>query len=178
MRFHISKGYEPGCIGRLTELHSTYYSKNNGFGLYFEAKVASGLAEFMQRYDDKIDGIWLALVDGKIEGAIAIDSKTAYQDGAHLRWFIVSDKVRGTGCGSQLLKTAIKHCEEQGFSRTYLWTFEGLAAARHLYEKHGFTLAQEQIGSQWGVEVKEQRFELLFSSSNSSLNSDPSGRLA
>ena len=34
------------------------------------------------------------------------------------------------------------------------------AAARHLYEKHGFKLVRTQRGSQWGKEVNEQRFVL------------------
>jgi hypothetical protein len=45
----------------------------------------------------------------------------------------------------------------------YLWTFAGLDAARHLYEKFGFRLAQEQIGEQWGAKVNEQKFVLEVS---------------
>jgi len=44
----------------------------------------------------------------------------------------------------------------------YLWTFQGLATARRLYEKHGFRLAEERAGSQWGTQVMEQRFVLTF----------------
>ena len=40
-----------------------------------------------------------------------------------------------------------------------MWTFEGLGAARHLYEKAGFRLVEEHKGTQWGSEVNEQRFE-------------------
>jgi len=37
----VTKGYVPGCIGRVAELHGTYYAENWGFGRYFEAKVAT-----------------------------------------------------------------------------------------------------------------------------------------
>jgi hypothetical protein len=37
-------------------------------------------------------------------------------------------------------------------------TFKGLDAARHLYEKHGFSLVHEVPGTQWGTEVIEQEF--------------------
>jgi hypothetical protein len=38
----------------------------------------------------------------------------------------------------------------------------GLNAARHLYEKAGFSLVEQQAGTQWGTQVNEQRFELRF----------------
>ena len=45
------------------------------------------------------------------------------------------------------------------FARTGLWTFKGLDAARHLYERNGFRLVNEYAGAQWGVNLMEQRFE-------------------
>jgi len=160
MTLTIHKDYLPGCIGRIVELHARYYSELVGFGLPFEAKVARELSAFCARYDGARDGLWLALQDGNIEGAIAIDGAHAEQDGAHLRWFIASDKMRGTGVGTALLASALEFCRAQEYHRAYLWTFEGLGAARHLYEKFGFRLAHQQRGAQWGVEVNEQRFEL------------------
>jgi len=155
----IHKDYVPGAIGRIVELHAHYYSQLVGFGLPFEAKVARELAEFCERYDGERDGLWLVQQDGNIEGAIAIDGAHAGHDGAQLRWFIVSDKMRGTGVGSALLTAAMDFCAARHYDRVYLWTFEGLGAARHLYEKFGFRLAHQQRGTQWGSEVNEQRFE-------------------
>lgn len=159
MTLTIHKDYLPGAIGRIVELHAHYYSELVGFGLPFESKVARELAGFCERYDGERDGIWLALQDGHIEGAIAIDGSHAAQDGAHLRWFITSDNVRGTGAGTALLTSAMAFSESRHYKRVYLWTFEGLGAARHLYEKFGFRLALQQRGTQWGTEVNEQRFE-------------------
>jgi GNAT superfamily N-acetyltransferase len=159
MNLEIARGYAPGAIGRIAELHGTYYHEHTGFGLYFESKVASELSEFLRRYDSARDGIWLALADGRIEGSIVIDGVEADAEGAHLRWFIVSDALRGNGAGSKLLGTALDFCRVRKYKRVYLWTFEGLHAARHLYEKHGFRLTWQQRGNQWGSEVDEQRFE-------------------
>jgi GNAT superfamily N-acetyltransferase len=156
----LHKDYLPGSIGRISELHARYYNKLVGFGLPFESKVARELAEFCERYDSERDGLWLVLQDGEIEGSIAIDGCHAAQDGAHLRWFITSDKLRGTGMGSALLAAAMEFCQSRQYHQTYLWTFEGLSAARHLYEKFGFRLVFQQPGTQWGAEVNEQRFEL------------------
>lgn len=153
------RGYVPGSIGRIAELHGTYYHTHWDFGLYFETRVATDVSEFMVRYDDRRDGFWTVSVAGRVEGSIAIDACHADTSGAHLRWFIVSDALRGTGVGSRLMETALDHCRALAYPRVYLWTFEGLEAARHLYEKAGFSLVAQQPGTHWGVEVNEQRFE-------------------
>lgn len=156
----IYEGYIPGCIGRVAELHGIYYAKHWGFGAFFEAKVAEDLAQFINQYDASRDGLWTVCVSDRIEGAIAIDGTQSSSVGAHLRWFILSDILRGQGMGNQLVRTAIKFCQRKGYHRVYLWTFEGLHAARYLYEKMGFQLVEQHQGKQWGTEVNEQKFEL------------------
>ena len=160
MTCSIQKGYIPGAIGRVAELHGTYYQRHAGFGVYFESKVVRGLADFCECYEEDRDGLWLATFNDRIEGSIAIDGSHAQTDGAHLRWFITADAIRGTGCGKALLGTAIEFCRARHYGRIYLWTFEGLYAARHLYEKFGFLLTHQEMGTQWGTKVNEQCFEL------------------
>lgn len=159
MALTVQQGYTPGCIGRIAELHAHFYSRLVGFGLPFEARVARELAAFFEQYQMGRDEIWLAVEGDKIHGSIAIDGSHAAEEGAHLRWFIASEETRGTRIGSGLMDRAMRHCVAQDFRRMYLWTFEGLDAARHLYEKHGFRLAHQQAGTQWGKQVNEQRFE-------------------
>ena len=156
----ISTGYTPGAIGRIAELHATYYHQYWGFGLFFEAKVATELSEFLRRFDEKRDGFRTVSFNNRVEGSIAIDGIKALTDGAHLRWFIVSPQMQGHGLGAQLMEQAITFCKKRNYSRTYLWTFEGLLAARHLYEKFGFRLVEQTEGTQWGEKVIEQKFEL------------------
>ena len=158
--FKIESGYIPGSIGRIAELHGTYYHDHWGFGLYFEAKVATELSEFLQRYDKSSDGIWIATVNGRVEGSVVIDGIHAENEGAHLRWFIISDALKGKGVGRKLINRAIDFCKSKGYKKTYLWTFEGLNAARHLYENAGFKLIKQQNGVHWGATVNEQYFEL------------------
>lgn len=155
----ITRGYTPGTLGRVAELHGTYYHNHWGFGLFFEAKVAVELSDFLKRYDENRDGFWTARVGGRVEGAITIDGVGADDHGAHLRWFIVSDALRGKGVGARLIDTAMDFCRNKRYPRIYLWTFEGLHAARHLYEKAGFRLIEAHQGRQWGTQVTEQRFE-------------------
>lgn len=157
---NIKLGYIPGCIGRIAELHARFYSRTVDFGLPFEAKVATELSQFCQAYVDGRDGLWLAELDGTVHGSVVIDGSHYRESGAHLRWFITSDESRGKGIGSKLLDSAMTFCRERGYENVHLWTFEGLVAARHLYERHGFRLAKTQRGSQWGKEVNEQLFTL------------------
>lgn len=154
----IQRGYTAGCIGRIVGLHAAYYARHAGFGLSFESKVATELAAFCVGYREERDGLWLALREGEVQGAIAIDGSHAASHGAHLRWFIISDALRGQGAGTRLLNAALQFCDERRYAQVRLWTFDGLHAARHLYEKHGFGLVQTRRGAQWGKEVDEQLF--------------------
>ncbi len=156
---HLASGYIPGAIGRITELHGVYYHHHWRFGRYFEVKVATELAAFMDRYDGDRDGFWTVSQCGRIEGAIVIDAIHAESEGAHLRWFILSDALRGIGAGHRLLTAAMACCRKRNYPAVYLWTFEGLHAARHLYEQYGFRLVDQRAGEGWGVRVNEQRFQ-------------------
>ncbi|MGD2127449.1 MAG: GNAT family N-acetyltransferase [Desulfobacteraceae bacterium] len=154
------KDYIPGAIGRIAELHATHYHRHWGFGQFFEAKVATELSEFLDRFDKARDGFWTLCREHRVEGSIAIDGIKAESEGAHLRWFIISSKLRGKGFGHRLMEEAIRFSKGRRYGSIYLWTFEGLDVARHLYEKFGFHLDEEHEGTQWGKTVNEQKFVL------------------
>lgn len=156
----ILSGYIPGSMGRLVELHANTYHPDWGFGLFFEVRVAKDLSEFLSRFDEARDGFWIVSLNDRIEGGIAIDGIKGMTDGAHLRWFILSPVVRGRGFGHRLMEEAVSFCKKKDYKTVYLDTFEGLHAARHLYEKFGFRLVRQAEGAQWGKKVTEQRFEL------------------
>lgn len=157
----IHAGYVPGVIGRITELHADYYSRHWGFGRFFEAKVASEMAAFVSRFDETRDGLWWVTNSGRIEGGIAIDGIHGDDAGAHLRWFILAEHLKGKDLGNRLIARALDFCRSAAYPSVYLWTFGGLHAARHLYEKHGFRLDHQEEGDQWGKTVTEQRFVLI-----------------
>ncbi|MCC6611485.1 MAG: GNAT family N-acetyltransferase [Burkholderiales bacterium] len=150
-------GYEPGAIGRVVELHATYYWKSWSFDVAFEAKVAAGLGEFFGRFNPAIDGFWIAKLGSETVGSITIDGGDWREEGARLRWFIVDEAARGKGAGQALMERAMDFCRKAGHSRVYLWTFAGLAASRRLYETHGFRVVQEHEGTEWGKPMREQR---------------------
>jgi DNA-binding MarR family transcriptional regulator/GNAT superfamily N-acetyltransferase len=157
----IVAGYVPGIIGRVAEMHGRYYAKPYGFGRFFEAKVAGGMAEFTGRLDRPVNGLWVAQRGDGIVGTVAVDGEDFGEGVGHLRWFIMDDTVRGLGIGRRLLSEAIGFCDRQRFGHVDLWTLRGLDAARKLYEDFGFSLVEELVGDQWGTKVTEQRFRRM-----------------
>ena len=112
-------GYVPGAIGRITELHAAYYKKHWDFDLFFESKVATELSEFLNRFNPVHDGFWLAMMDDKIVGAVAVDGNEAKTSGARLRWFIVDPEYQGRGVGQRLLEEAVAFCRRANIRRVY-----------------------------------------------------------
>ncbi|MFK5978305.1 MAG: helix-turn-helix domain-containing GNAT family N-acetyltransferase [Rhizobiaceae bacterium] len=158
----VHEGYTPGLIGKVAAMHALYYSKHSGFGADFEALVAGGLAEFIPRLGSPKNAIWYATKRGTIVGSLTIDGEDLDDNIAHLRWFIVDDGLRGAGLGRRFMQAVVDYCDEQKFDEIHLWTFQGLDAARKLYEVFDFALVDEQSGSQWGKEVIEQKFVRRF----------------
>lgn len=154
----IMEGYRPGLIGEIVTLHALTYSRWAGFGATFESKVASGLAAFIDRLDHLDNAIWHAIDNDRIVGSIAIDGEDLGDGRAHLRWFIVAPSCRGSGLGKALLARALDFVDQRSFKETHLWTLKGLDAARALYERTGFLLAEEYQGDQWGSPITEQTF--------------------
>jgi len=162
MNYKIAAGYLPGAIGRVAELHAVYYHQMWDFGLYFEAKIATELAQFMQSFNPARDGFWAIVADDRIMGSIAIVGEETLPPGARLRWYILSPESQGQGWGKLLMREAMDFCRQAKFHRVYLSTFAGLDPARHLYEAAGFQLIDEQEGAHWGKTVLEQTFELIL----------------
>lgn len=160
MKIYSLCGYIPGAIGRIVEMHAVYYSRHWNFGLFFEAKIATELSAFLSRFNPSRDCFLTLCQHHQVKGSIAIDGSEADTEGAHLRWFIISPELWGQGYGNRLLKEVIQFCKKVEYKKIYLWTFEGLASARHLYEKYGFRLTEEFEGNQWGITVLEQKFVL------------------
>ncbi|MBN2177899.1 MAG: GNAT family N-acetyltransferase [Deltaproteobacteria bacterium] len=152
-------GYYPGVIGRITELHATYYHDNWNLDMTFETQVGRELSEFIDHFHPERDGLWIAKIAGAFAGSVAIGG--AETEGvARLRWFIVAPGLQGRGIGGELLRTAISSSRKRKYEKIYLWTFKGLDRARSLYESEGFILLKEKNVHQWGIDLTEQMFTL------------------
>ncbi|WP_219846347.1 hypothetical protein, partial [Enterovibrio norvegicus] len=70
------------------------------FGVVFEAKVATEMSAFFECYDPNKDLTLTVSKHGRVEGSVTIDHSNEKEGVAHLRWFIVSDEMRGKTMGT------------------------------------------------------------------------------
>jgi N-acetylglutamate synthase-like GNAT family acetyltransferase len=151
---------EPGDVGYIVYLHGILYAREYELDHTFEGYVAAGLGEFAKSFDAGKDRLWLAEMDGKIVGSIAIAGLP--QGTAQLRWFLVHPEARGNNLGRQLLAEALAFCRERGFSSVFLWTLSDLKAAAHLYQQAGFLRTEQRTHELWGGVHTEERYDLAL----------------
>jgi DNA-binding MarR family transcriptional regulator/GNAT superfamily N-acetyltransferase len=155
----VLKGYRPGIVARCLEMQMRYYSQHHGFGSSFEVLLATGMSDLVPRLSEPENEVFAA-VNGKgdIVGTVWMDGNDLQDvSKAHLRFFVVDEKVKGRGVGSMLVEAAMKFADESG-KECHLWTFRGLHSARNLYDKARFEIVDEGLKSPWGSELWVQHF--------------------
>ena len=151
---------KPGDVGYITYLHGILYAKEYNLSPEFEGYVAAGLGKFAESFDARRDRIWIAEVDEKIVGSIAIVGHSAAV--AQLRWFLIHPQARGRGLGRRLINEALEFCRQCHYQSVFLQTLNNLDAAIHLYTSSGFTKTEEQTHFIWGHNRTEERYDLLL----------------
>ena len=152
----VIRGPEPGDLGWLVERHGVLYAREYGWDSSFERLVAQIAADF----DPDKDRAWIAEVDGRRVGAVLCvhqDERTA-----KLRTLLVEPRARGLGLGTRLVKEVIEHARRHGYTTLTLWTNDVLHAARHVYERAGFTLTGEAPHRAFGHDLVEQSWSLTL----------------
>ncbi|MDF2120597.1 GNAT family N-acetyltransferase [Roseiarcaceae bacterium H3SJ34-1] len=159
----LAHGPRPGLAEEIVRLHRVYYSREWGLGTAFETIVAAGVADFMPRCEEGNSRILHASREGRLLGSLTLDAgeRGTPEACCHLRWFILADAAQGQGIGTALMRQAMAFMDERQIAHCWLTTFAGLAAARKLYENHGFRLTQSVTASTWGRALEEQRFDWL-----------------
>ena len=113
----------------------------------FRALVAATLQEFGFAPDPQLDpdlvdptavydALWVALSRGEVVGSVAL--RRIDRTEVELKRMYLRPTLRGRGVGRKLLRMAIAWAREHRIDRITLDTTERMAAARHLYEAHGF----------------------------------------
>jgi DNA-binding MarR family transcriptional regulator/GNAT superfamily N-acetyltransferase len=147
--------WRPGDLGYIAHRHGVLYEKEYGLDQTFERYVLAGMVKF---FENQAKGnIWVADFGGHIVGSIAIVD--AEEETAQLRWFLIEPEFRGSGLGRQLMDIAMDYCRKREFRQVFLWTFQGLDAARHLYRSRGFVPTQVVESNTWAHRLVEERWD-------------------
>lgn len=151
--------YKTEDLDYIIKRHRELYEEEYGFNSTFGEYVEKYLLEFNKEYDENKENIWIAEINSKPVGVIAIaksDNNTA-----KLRWFLIEPEMRGKGLGSKLIKVAIDFCREKNYKHIILWTADVLKDARNIYKKYGFNLTESIDNVSWTNNlIKEERWDL------------------
>ncbi|WP_051178323.1 bifunctional helix-turn-helix transcriptional regulator/GNAT family N-acetyltransferase [Nocardia concava] len=144
----------PGEHGWVIQRNAELYAEEYGWNGEYEALVAKIVADWMNSHDPQRERAWIAEYDGEPVGCVYCmrDDDTT----ARLRLLLVEPSARGLGVGSALVDECLRFATEAGYREMVLWTNSVLTAARHIYERAGFTLAESNPHHSFGVDLVGQ----------------------
>jgi DNA-binding MarR family transcriptional regulator/GNAT superfamily N-acetyltransferase len=157
---YVLRPHRPGDMGWVVYREGALYAQEYGFDETFEALVARIVADFLTEFDPKRERCWIAEVNGQNVGHIFLVKHPTEPFTAKLRLLLVEPSARGLRLGSALVEECVNFARSVGYKKISLWTQSILAAARHIYQKAGFRLMEEQSNRQFGKDLLSQTWEL------------------
>ncbi len=147
-----------GDFGWMVSAHATLYAEEYNWTEPFEGLVAQIVADFANNHDPAHERCWIAEMDGDNVGCVMVvkDSDAV----ARIRLLLIDPKARGLGLGTKLVDECVTFARAAGYSKMTLWTHSVLTAARHTYEKAGFTLTSSENKRSWGEEVVAEYWDM------------------
>ena len=157
-REYILRQPRSGDLGWMVTRHAQLYAQEYGWTEPFEGLCAQIVADFDNNFDAKMERCWIAEMDGENVGCVMlVKDKPGV---ARLRLLLVDPKARGLGLGQRLVDECVKFARKAGYRKITLWTHSILYAARHCYEKAGFTLTSSEKKRSWGKDVVAEYWDL------------------
>ncbi len=151
----------PGDLGWIIERNASVYAEEFGWDSTYEALVARIVAEFAGGHDPQREAAWVAELDGRRAGCVMCVADSA-PDTARLRLLLVDPGARGHRLGDRLVEECVSFARAAGYREMVLWTNDVLAAARHIYQRVGFELVEEERHHSFGHDLVGQDWRLAL----------------
>ena len=148
-----------GDFGWMVAAHAVNYAHEYGWGDPFEGLCAQIVADFVNKNDPTCERCWIAELNGENVGCVML-VKDAAPDTARIRLLLVDPKGRGLGLGARLTDECVQFARAAGYKKITLWTHSILTAARHIYQKAGFTLTSSEKRHTWGKDVVAEFWDM------------------
>ena len=148
-----------GDLGWIVSRHAELYAQEYGWGEPFEGLCAQIVADFANNYDAERERCWIAELDGENVGCVML-VKDEQPGVARVRLLLVDPKARGHKLGTRLVDECVAFARQAGYKQMTLWTHSVLTAARHVYEKAGFTLTSSEPKHSWGKDVIAEYWDM------------------
>jgi DNA-binding MarR family transcriptional regulator/N-acetylglutamate synthase-like GNAT family acetyltransferase len=157
---YLLRPHQSGDMGWVVYRQGVLYAQEYGYDETFEALTAEIVAKFIQNYDAKRERCWIAERDGEIVGSVFLvsGSKTV----AKLRLLYVEPAARGLGIGGRLVSECVRFARQAGYTKVKLWTQSELDAARHIYKKAGFHVAEKKKHHSFSKDLVAETWELAL----------------
>ena len=148
-----------GDYGWIVSRHGELYAQEYKWTEPFEGLCAQIVADFANDHDPKRERCWIAELDGENVGCVMLVKDDA-PGVARVRLLLVDPKARGLNLGTRLVEECVRFARAAGYKKITLWTHSVLTAARHIYEKAGFTLTSSEKKHSWGQDVVAEYWDL------------------
>ncbi len=129
-----------------------------GWTAPFEGLCAQIVADFANKNDPARERCWIAERGGENVGTVMLVKDS--EEVARLRLLLVDPKGRGLGLGARLVDECVRFARAAGYKKITLWTHSILSAARHIYEKAGFTLTTSEPRHSWSKDVVAEFWDM------------------
>jgi DNA-binding MarR family transcriptional regulator/GNAT superfamily N-acetyltransferase len=149
----------PGDLGWIVQRNAAVYAAEYGFNTDYEGLVARIVADFAEDHDPHLERVWIAELDGRPVGCVMCVRDDAPAT-ARLRLLLVEPDARGLGIGDRLVGACVDFARDVGYREMVLWTNDVLAAARRIYQRHGFALVAEKPHRSFGRDLNGQDWRL------------------
>ncbi|MCD9872207.1 bifunctional helix-turn-helix transcriptional regulator/GNAT family N-acetyltransferase [Streptomyces guryensis] len=149
----------PGDLGWIVQRNAALYAVEYGFNADYEGLVARIVADFAEDHDPHLERVWIAELDGRPVGCVMCVRDEA-PGTARLRLLLVEPDARGLGIGDRLVRAVVDFARVAGYRELVLWTNDVLAAARRIYQRHGFVLVAEKPHRSFGQDLNGQDWRL------------------